>query len=192
MFFFIESGLSDLESRVAFSALHDSEARYPQPNVLPGTREEILRRLSHWCEDSSKESRVYWVNGAAGVGKSAIAQALCEKYIQTGQLAAAFFFSRNDSTRDKIDPFIATIAYQFSTSRALEPLIASLINHTPHLMSGVWHKVWENQFQALIQEPCAQVDPRQWPKLPRLVVIDGVDECIEVNSQKRLLWMVQK
>ncbi|KAG7091345.1 hypothetical protein E1B28_010387 [Marasmius oreades] len=186
-----EPGLARLLNQVAFSALHDSEARYPQPNVLAGTREEILQRLSHWIEDPFKQNRVYWINGAAGVGKSAIAQALSEKYIQAGQLAAAFFFSRNDVTRDKLEPFVATIAHQLATCDGLKSLIAPLIDHTIHSTPGLLYKKWETQFRRLIEEPCAQVDPRHWSQLPRLVVVDGVDECIEVTSQKRLLQLIQ-
>ncbi|KAF9269910.1 hypothetical protein L218DRAFT_1071421 [Marasmius fiardii PR-910] len=186
-----ESGLSMLLKQVAFHALHDSEARYPQPNVLPGTREEILRRLSCWCEDPFKSSRVFWLYGAAGVGKSAIAQALSEKYIKTGQLAAAFFFSRNDASRDKLDPFIATITHQLATSKALSPHLASLIDHIISSIPGILHKNWEIQFQILIAETSAQVDPRSWSQLPRLIIIDGVDECINIKSQKRLLQMIQ-
>ncbi|KAF9260172.1 hypothetical protein L218DRAFT_1055205, partial [Marasmius fiardii PR-910] len=185
------SGLLDLEKQVAFNALHDSEARYPQPNVLPGTREEILRRLCSWCEDPSKSSRVFWVHGAAGVGKSAIAQALSEKYIQSGQLAASFFFSRNDTTRDKLDPFIATIAHQLATSTSLGPYISPLINHTISSKSGILTKKWEIQFQTLIAEPSVQVNPKSWSHLPQLVIIDGVDECIRIESQERLLQMIQ-
>ncbi|KAF9261218.1 hypothetical protein L218DRAFT_838859, partial [Marasmius fiardii PR-910] len=184
--------LSKLSSLVAFSALHDSEARYPQPNVLPGTREEIIRRLSLWCEDPSKESRVYWVNGAAGVGKSAIAQALSEKYILTGQLAATFFFSRNDATRSKLDPFVATIAYQLATSNnALKPLMSPIIDNIICTSPEILHKSVEMQFQTLIMKPSAQLGSQSWCELPRLIIVDGVDECIEVQSQKRLLEMIQ-
>ncbi|KAF9261198.1 hypothetical protein L218DRAFT_838274, partial [Marasmius fiardii PR-910] len=186
-------GLSTLAKEVAFSALHDSEARYPQPNVLPGTRKEILWRLSSWCEHPSKSSRVFWVNGAAGVGKSAIAQALSEKYIQTGQLAAVFFFSRNDSTRDKLKPFVATIAHQLATSNnALQPLVSPQISQVISSMPGILHKDLESQFQMLITEPSAQVDPKSWSQLPHLVIIDGVDECISPSSQRRLLKMIQQ
>ncbi|KAL0062463.1 hypothetical protein AAF712_010675 [Marasmius tenuissimus] len=181
-----------LRSKAALSALHDSEARYPQPNVLPGTRKKILQELIDWIEDSStKKSRVHWVHGAAGVGKSAIAQALSERFIESGHLAAAFFFSRNDASRDKLAPFVATITHQLATSQILGPLLASLMNHTIRSTPGIWEKNWEYQFRALIQEPCAQVDPRRWEYLPRLVIIDGVDECIDVRSQTRLLEMIK-
>ncbi|KAF9264050.1 hypothetical protein L218DRAFT_818738, partial [Marasmius fiardii PR-910] len=186
-----DSGLSALSSKVAFNALHDSEARYPQPNVLSGTREEIMRKLSQWIEDPDKKSRVYWVNGAAGVGKSAIAQALSEKYIEAGKLAAAFFFSRNDSTRDKLEPFIPTIAHQLAASKPLKPHIAAFMDHTISSSPGTFHNQWEYQFQTLIEEPCTLVDKKLWSRLPRLVIIDGVDECIKVTSQKRLLQMIQ-
>ncbi|KAK1233278.1 hypothetical protein PQX77_003570 [Marasmius sp. AFHP31] len=187
-----ETSAAALSSRAAFSALHDSEARYPQPNVLPGTRKKILQELTDWIEDGSGDkSRVHWVYGAAGVGKSAIAQALSEKFTRTGQLAAAFFFSRNDVSRDNLAPFIATVTHQLVTSLTLEPLLTPLITHTLRSMPEIWEKQWEKQFEAMIKEPCAQVDPRRWAQLPRLVIIDGVDECIDVESQKRLLKVIK-
>ncbi|KAL0066536.1 hypothetical protein AAF712_006338 [Marasmius tenuissimus] len=187
-----ETSSAALLSRAAFSALHDSEARYPQPNVLPGTRRRILQELTDWVEDrSTDKSRVYWVYGAAGVGKSAIAQALSEKYTQTQQLAAAFFFSRNDASRDKLGPFIPTIAYQHLISRTLKPLLGPLVDYTIRSMPEIWEKIWEQQFKGIIQEPWAQVDPRRWATLPRLVIIDGVDECVDVTSQRRLLKTIQ-
>ncbi|KAK1235106.1 hypothetical protein PQX77_001678 [Marasmius sp. AFHP31] len=187
-----ETSVAALASRAAFSALHDSEARYPQPNVLPGTRNKFLQELTDWIEDDSADkSRVHWVYGAAGVGKSAIAQALSEKFTGTGQLAAAFFFSRNDASRDKLTPFIPTITHQLVTSRTLGPLLAPLVGHAIRLTAGIWEKKWEDQFKMVIREPCAQTDPEKWPHLPRLVIIDGLDECVDVTSQKRLLETIR-
>ncbi|KAK1221896.1 hypothetical protein PQX77_015276 [Marasmius sp. AFHP31] len=187
-----ETSFVALSSRAAFSALHDSEARYPQPNVLPGTRKRILRKLTNWIEDASADkSRVHWVYGAAGVGKSAIAQALSEKFTGTERLAATFFFSRNDASRDKLTPFIPTIAHQLVTSQTLGPLLAPLVDNAIRSTAGIWEKKWEAQFKAVIRETCAQVDSEKWARLPRLVIIDGVDECVDVTSQKRLLETIQ-
>ncbi|KAJ8084657.1 hypothetical protein PM082_003432 [Marasmius tenuissimus] len=188
-----ETTSARLFSKVALNALHDSEARYPQPNVLPGTREAILQELADWIEDDSADkSRVHWVYGAAGVGKSAIAQALSEKYSQTEQLAAAFFFSRNDASRDKLDPFIPTITHQLVTSRTLKPFLMPLVDNALLSTPGIWEKNWEDQFKLMIQGPCARVHSGlSWKTLSRLVIIDGVDECIDVTSQKRLLETIR-
>ncbi|KAK1233280.1 hypothetical protein PQX77_003572 [Marasmius sp. AFHP31] len=188
----LEPSSATLLRKAALSALHDSEARYPQPNVLPGTREKIIQELTDWIEDrSADKSRVHWVYGAAGVGKSAIAQALSEKFTGTGQLAAAFFFSRNDASRDKLDPFIPTITHQLVTSPTLKPLLMPLVDDAIRSTAGIWEKKWEDQFKAIIREPCAQVDSGTWARLPRLVIIDGVDECVDVTSQKRLLEAIR-
>ncbi|KAK1231257.1 hypothetical protein PQX77_005622 [Marasmius sp. AFHP31] len=187
-----EPSSETLLKKAALSALHDSEARYPQPNVLPGTRKIILQKLTNWVEDGSADkSGVHWVYGAAGVGKSAIAQALSEKSIETGRLAAAFFFSRNDASRDKLDPFIPTITHQLVTSPTLKPLLMPLVDDVIRSTPEIWGKKWEDQFKVIIQEPCARVLPSEWETLPRLVIIDGVDECVDVTSQKRLLETIR-
>ncbi|KAK1235972.1 hypothetical protein PQX77_000785 [Marasmius sp. AFHP31] len=181
-----------LLKKAALSALHDSEARYPQPNVLPGTRTKIIQELVDWIEDGSADkSRVHWVYGAAGVGKSAIAQALSEKFTGSGRLAAAFFFSRNDASRDKLDPFIPTITHQLVTSPTLKPLLMPLVDDVIRSTPEIWGKKWEDQFKAIIQGPCARVLSSIWETLPRLVIIDGVDECVDATSQKRLLETIQ-
>ncbi|KAL0068515.1 hypothetical protein AAF712_004228 [Marasmius tenuissimus] len=67
------------------------------------------------------------------------------------------------------------------------PLVDHAIRSTPE----IWQKNWEDQFRAIIQEPCAQVHASEWEALPRLVIIDGVDECVDVTSQKRLLKKIR-
>ena len=117
----------------------------------------------------------------------ALAQAQAERFTQTGRLAAAFFFSRSDASRDKLDQFIVTVGQPLVTSSTLRPLLATLIDRAIRSTPGIWEKNWENQFKVIIQEPCAQVNLKRWGHLPRLVIIDGLDECIDVASQKRLL-----
>uniref|UniRef100_A0A0W0FM54 Nephrocystin 3-like N-terminal domain-containing protein n=1 Tax=Moniliophthora roreri TaxID=221103 RepID=A0A0W0FM54_MONRR len=129
-----------LAQKAAHNACYNSEQRFPPPNCHPGTRAKILEELCHWIEDDSKSTRVFWIHGSAGVGKSAIAQNIAEKYAGT-RLAAAFFFSRNDSTRDSLTPFVASVAYQFCKpdSRlrlALGPMIIEAIHSEPSIFQN--------------------------------------------------------
>ncbi|KAG6825915.1 hypothetical protein H0H92_001870 [Tricholoma furcatifolium] len=66
------------------SAAFNSIQRFPPPKCHPGTRKEILEKITEWVNQgiSAEEptrDRVLWVHGPAGSGKSAIAQTLAEQ-----------------------------------------------------------------------------------------------------------------
>ncbi|EEB91176.1 hypothetical protein MPER_10505 [Moniliophthora perniciosa FA553] len=169
-----------------------SEQRYPPPNCHPGTRTRTLEELSQWIEDDSKATKVFWLYGSAGVGKSAIAQNLAEKYAGK-KVAAAFFFSRNDSSRDKLNPFVASIAHQLTTTDPrLRSVLGPAIVEAIRPDCNVFSKSCEHQFQQLIIKPCAKVDVTKLDGLPNTIIVDGLDECIDHPSQARLLAMIRK
>ncbi|ESK83251.1 nwd2 [Moniliophthora roreri MCA 2997] len=181
-----ESILEFLAGKAAINALHDSEQRFPPPNCLPGTRAKMLEKLGRWIEDRRSATKVHWLNGPVGVGKSAIAQTLTEKYAKT-RVAASFFFSRTDPTRNKLEAFVATIAYQLITNKSLKGVLCPHIEETIREDPTIFEKSIEHQFQKLILEPCLKVDPDEWESLPGTIVVDGIDECIDIPSQERLL-----
>ncbi|ESK93417.1 nacht and wd40 domain-containing protein [Moniliophthora roreri MCA 2997] len=152
-----------LAEKAAPNACYDSEQRFPPPNCHPGTRAEILAKLSQWIEGERRSSRVFWLYGSAGVGKSAIAQNLAEKF--TGRkIAASFFFSRSDTSRDKLEPFVASLAYQLcKLGSPLKPVLGR-----------------------------SKVESEAFQKLPNTVTIDGLDECVQHPSQERLLAIIRK
>ncbi|KAL0563760.1 hypothetical protein V5O48_018304, partial [Marasmius crinis-equi] len=200
-----ESVLKILTPLIATNALHNAKARAKRRACLEGTRGGFIERLGKWIEDPGGHSRVFWVKGGAGVGKTAIAQTLCEKYSE-GFLAAVFFFSRNDGTRSSMNRFVPTVAYQLARSMDLQPYLADAINTAVLSDPVITGADWEDQFERLICKPCNQVDSELWKTLPRLVVIDGLDECMDIDEpettnqdrhawerdgQRRLLSMIQ-
>ncbi|KAK7033706.1 hypothetical protein VNI00_012706, partial [Paramarasmius palmivorus] len=179
-----------LAQKAAPNACYDSEQRFPPPNCHEGTRIQMIADISNWIEDDSKATKVLWVHGTAGIGKSAIAQHIAEKYAET-RLAAAFFFSRNDSTRDNINPFIASIAYQLCDVGSLShPMLRSKIIEAVSVNPNVFQASCEVQLRNLIIEPCLRVDPPSWNVKRNLLVIDGLDECVHQPSQKRVLELI--
>ncbi|EEB99368.1 hypothetical protein MPER_00966, partial [Moniliophthora perniciosa FA553] len=151
-----EDAFKLLAQNAARNACYNSEQRYPPPNCHLGTRTEVLVKLSKWIEGHSHNTRIYWVYGPAGVGKSAIAQALAEKYA-SNRLAGCFFFSRNDTSRDKLDPFVATVAYQLLKSDTLRERQGSFIIQAIRSDPNIFHTSVENPFQKLILEPCSKL-----------------------------------
>ncbi|KAL0565157.1 hypothetical protein V5O48_016872 [Marasmius crinis-equi] len=178
----VESVLEKLSKYAAFSALHNSEARGPRTGVHEGTREEFIENLGEWIEDPVESGRAYWARGGAGVGKSAVAQTICEKYAG-GRLAGSYYFSRNDNSRNTINHFIPTIAYQLAKSHGVHSQLASKINDVLTTDPSIMDTDLEEQFKRLICAPCAAVDIELWSNLPRLIVIDGLDECMDRDPQ---------
>ncbi|KAK7056197.1 hypothetical protein VNI00_002749 [Paramarasmius palmivorus] len=180
-----------LAQNAAPGACYDSEARFPPPNCHTGTRIQIIKKIVDWAEDTSRTASIFWLYGTAGLGKSAIAQHIAEKYAASGMLGGAFFFSRNDSTRDNIRPFVASLAYQFCKAGsplrdALGPGIIEAICQDPNILS----KTHNRQLQELILKPCSEV--KRAKDHPKLLIVDGLDECISISEQERVLEILRE
>ncbi|KIK61935.1 hypothetical protein GYMLUDRAFT_142412, partial [Collybiopsis luxurians FD-317 M1] len=183
-------GLEMLYQNAVVGAAYDAEQRFPPPNCHPGTRTETLEILRNWVNGSTKTTPIYWLYGAAGVGKSAVAQTISEEFANS-QLAATFFFSRADPTRN-LQHFFTTIAFRLVTSHVLGPILSEYVDLTIRRDRTIIHANLERQFQELIAKPCYRLNTEQWKNLPQLIVIDGLDECVDIPSQERLLSIIRK
>ncbi|KAJ7854077.1 hypothetical protein B0H14DRAFT_2508476, partial [Mycena olivaceomarginata] len=170
-----------LRRNVVQEALHDSGERPPEPACHPGTRASILEALQTWSIDTRPESTLLWLNGSAGIGKSAIAQKFAGDSQKQGRLGASFFFCRGHPKRGTWNGLFTTIAYQLSISvPELLPQI-QLIVDGDKLINGRSMAV---QFQKLVVEAFAK-HPAPQP-LP-IIVLDGLDECQDRKVQQQLL-----
>ncbi|KAJ7634395.1 hypothetical protein FB45DRAFT_1056450 [Roridomyces roridus] len=91
-----EGGLDVLRRALCEDAMHDSAVRPPDPSCHPGTRNAILERLDQWSFEQPEDSRILWLHGCAGIGKSAIAQQFAASCQARGQLGGSFFWKRGD------------------------------------------------------------------------------------------------
>ncbi|KAF9043163.1 hypothetical protein BJ165DRAFT_1483111 [Panaeolus papilionaceus] len=131
-----------------------------------------------------------WLYGSAGAGKSAVAQTMCEELRGRFKLAASFFFSRTapaDRHRGHEGRFVTTIASQLTESiPGLRPYVEQVILTRPSVLD----LTLKEQVLALIVDPLMQLknDPRDDGNVskPRIVIIDGLDECKEAGQQQVL------
>ncbi|KAF9548172.1 hypothetical protein CPC08DRAFT_347577 [Agrocybe pediades] len=180
-----------LTEAVAPNALHDSGASFDTPKCHPRTRVKIREIIMRWIsgEDEDSGTQFMWLNGAAGCGKSAIAQSIVESRIGQGLPLASFFFSRSDPTRNHAGPLIATLAYQLYYAfpeTGIQTEILSAIQKDPL----IFKKTIQQQFTSLITRPLMthlSKDQSIPQPVPFLIVIDGLDECIDRNAQKAIL-----
>jgi NACHT domain len=183
-----------LEKYVVPDAFHNSAERYDPPKCHPHTREAILKRIMLWVDDPANEAQIMWMFGPAGAGKSAIAQSIAEMCFQQGKLAASFFFSRNASGRDNETRFISTLVYQLVLAI---PEIKDAVNKALEDDGLLLSRSLHDQAQSLITKPLndcltsSSENGFQSPR-PRLIIVDGLDECGEPKNQRYVLDVLSK
>jgi len=93
----------------AKGASFDSHAEEHNSTCLPNTRTELLRHIHGWANDKNSKP-IFWLNGAAGMGKSTIARTVARTFAHHQQLGASFFFKRGEGERGNATRFFTTIA----------------------------------------------------------------------------------
>jgi len=142
---------------------------------------------------------LFWLYGGAGVGKSALAQTLSEKFQQEQKLGATFFFFRNEVSRNNGNTLIPTLVWQLvHTFNGLGPFVEQRIHANPDLFT----KQHQTQIRELLVEPLLlKLRKELLPRLlglsedtpefrPWLIVVDGLDECKDQEIQCKLLLAI--
>lgn len=130
---------------------------------------------------------ILWLNGAAGAGKSAIARSIVALCIAKNIPMARFFFFRTDTTRNTVQPIIATLVYQLV--QQIPDLMAIIV---PKIESDplIFTKSLETQLQYLIFEPLHQLHCECVLKNIIVLLFDGVDECDGDENQMHLIRLI--
>jgi NACHT domain len=144
-----------------------------------GTRVKILDDITKWANDrSSTSSRVFWLTGQAGSGKSTIAYTIAKRFEESGDanqhtvLGGNFLCSRQFQETQAQTRIIPTIAYQLAhkcKSYASALLVADKFDTVNHDVSS--------QINGLLVGPWQHSEATRHPELPPyLIVIDALDE----------------
>ncbi|KAF5357242.1 hypothetical protein D9756_006415 [Leucocoprinus leucothites] len=184
------SGLNGIEvllEALTPEAAVDAGERGYDPACYPGTREQYIKDVTSWATTTDNDQLpIYWMNGPAGVGKSAIAQTCAKTLKDSGHLGAAFFFSingrRNDHTR-----FFPTLAYQLATTL---PDYRKIVDDRIHNDKTIITKTLSSQFESLIVEPLRALKEQGKEVRRRPIFIDGLDECESKDAQAEIIKLI--
>ncbi|KAJ8516967.1 hypothetical protein ONZ45_g5797 [Pleurotus djamor] len=157
---------------------HASFDATPRQHCAPQTRVKLLEEIKVWAMNPSTSKPVYWLHGAAGLGKTAIAQSFAEECATSGSLGASFFFSKSDKERNDVRKLFATIAYQLCMgSPEHDYRTRCVLDKDPKAV----YALPEKQLEKLIIEPLADENEYQ------IVVIDSLDECDDQDALEAIL-----
>ena len=176
-------GIQALNQAISHGAMRDSSERDPPPRCHPGTREKAAEDIIRWIEEPNPSSSVLWVNGRAGVGKSVLMQKLAER--AGAYYGGCFFFRRGVPGCNQKGFLFSTVAYQLAMN------VPGMHEHLDSAMSkdsSLPRMSAAVQVERLIVEPIKLVRPI----LPHLliIIIDGLDECEDHDSQRDILKLV--
>ncbi|KDR67161.1 hypothetical protein GALMADRAFT_80093 [Galerina marginata CBS 339.88] len=177
------------------TAFHNSNDVDDPPKCHPNTRVAVLDKIMNWIrglDRSTRNALIMWLYGAAGSGKSAIARSIAELCYEEGILVASYFFSRSDPTRNHARSLVATIAYQASIRF---PDIRGHIVQTVDVDPLIFTRSLDAQILALIIEPLRErIEAGCFEAVtaPRIVILDGLDECDGRESQVKVLTTISR
>lgn len=144
-------------------------------------RHWIINDIEQWVS-GEKTSRVFWLTGSPGVGKSAISAWLRERQ----RAVKAFHFClHNDEKKKSPINLVKSVAYQLATQipAYMEKLgsmdVSGIVREYPD--AGTL-------FKALIVEPLHKDIPA--PDEPIVILIDGLDEATE-NKRNRIAEFIR-
>ncbi|KAK1226093.1 hypothetical protein PQX77_010960 [Marasmius sp. AFHP31] len=180
-----------LDAIAGVGASHKAEHQFARGACLEGTREAVLEILRKWGL-AEEQLPICWLSGAAGVGKSSIALTIAKYYEDKGVLITSFFFFRSDPKRNSPSALVPSIAHGLATTAVL---IQSHIEETISRDPTILEATLEEQFQQLIVEPVLKWSRQRallgTPVGSRIVILDGLDECGDEETQSRILSIIR-
>ena len=151
-----------------------------------------------WIGDNNPAPSMMIMHGPAGSGKTALAQSIAERCKAQHWLAAAFFFSRTAPGRNNGHTLFPTIVFQLISSHPeVRPAIRIRLRREPTLLKKSIEVVAEElliiPFSSWIYIVLCWITDSSffswafgWVH-PRLIVIDGLDECDNKKIQSHIL-----
>jgi len=162
----------------AVRAQHDQVDR---PRCLTQTRTSVLQEIKDWIHRND-EQQVYWLNGAAGTGKTTIALTIADEFTKDNITVASFFCSRTATDRCDVNLIFPSIALSLAERRTpFRAQLAKVVEGNKTIGTALP----ADQLKRLIVEPL-QLHPGH-NQLPILIILDALDECTADNGPETIL-----
>ncbi|KAG8792470.1 hypothetical protein FRC17_008592, partial [Serendipita sp. 399] len=97
-----------------------------------GTRTGVITTIKDWANDCETTKQIFWLNDAAGTGKSTIAATLAREWHRSGCLTGRFFFSPDSVVTKTTSEFCIAVAQDIITNQpGIQEIVQAAIEATP-------------------------------------------------------------
>jgi hypothetical protein len=154
---------------------------------LPETRQSVINEVIDWFSRPIEEdgSRMFWLSGVAGCGKSAIARSICDLFDAQSR-CAWFFFKESNQAQVGPDRLFATLSRQLAGLD--DGWKACLVKILKSSMTIRESRMVPIQFQELFAGPAYQLDGVG----PMLIIIDALDESGSRQEREKLIATLKR
>lgn len=175
-----------MPERILFSIFGLSpDTRYAQRGhgrmCSDGTRNEVLEDVLRWVNDD-ETNQLYWLDGAAGCGKTTIAMTVTDLVgMDRSKIVATFFCSRYSRYRTDVQHVFITLSVILAMHDAVfRDELMQVVGQNP----GVIHMMPTDQFRILITTPLRNAGSLHKPVI---FIIDALDEFLEEAAPTKIL-----
>ncbi|KAF9521806.1 hypothetical protein CPB83DRAFT_865210 [Crepidotus variabilis] len=198
--------LAKLYRHCAPGALLNSVERPDPPKCRPKTRRKLLVETKGFATAEGPTSSALWLTGSAGSGKTAICQTTAEELKQAGYVLGCHFFFRSskDGKRSDGHCWVPNLVQEMvglfpETLPYVEKIIRrhhAVFNQQP---DGVLEELFLNPLKVFAGKRFFFRRALKWcfgkssttsifaTQIPRLIVVDGLDECKSPEMQVHIL-----
>ena len=157
---------------LGITASPDEDYDFFYSRWMPGSCEWIRsdESFKSWMGDNKSKSRVLWLQGVPGAGKSVLASYLIRHLEEVGVLRQFFFFKHGEQTKRSIHTFLRSLAYQIASEvPEYRTLLSKMAGDVNTLEKAEARSLWQKLFKTgLLTLRLSQ--PLYW-------VVDALDEC---------------
>ncbi|CCM05582.1 uncharacterized protein FIBRA_07810 [Fibroporia radiculosa] len=154
---------------------------------LPGTRTEISTMLKDFVYANGADAkRIFWLNGMAGKGKSAIAHTTAEWFEARGGLGSFFCFDRTRTADGRHKKIWTTIARDLANH---DPLFRRELAHVLDDPNGLRNTEYSAQQWTGLRDVLNKVTSTIMD-VPVLIVIDALDESGDEDTRREILQLL--
>ncbi|KAL8801074.1 MAG: hypothetical protein Q9182_004713 [Xanthomendoza sp. 2 TL-2023] len=163
--------MRNVENLLAVSAAPDDDYDFFRGRWMPGSCEWILSRpeFLSWLHNETT-SRILWVHGIPGCGKSVLSSFVISQLQGMGYNCQYYFFRFGDHTKRTVNALLRSLAYQTAVQLPeLRSLLDQMSGETVKLDKAEGRTIWQKVFVSRLFKVRLQ-QPLYW-------VIDALDEC---------------
>jgi hypothetical protein len=162
----------------------DSSMEGTRTAILEDIASGVAESVSQDTQSNGHNSNMFWLHGIPGIGKTSVANMLCDRLRRSGNLAGGFFCRRYDPVLCEPKRVLPTLIYQ------LLEMWGPLRKQISRALQDDGQLNPESTGGELLLKSLESLE--RYPSRTVVLVIDALDECGEPDTRAPLLQCLKE